>query len=126
MTVRRFAAASLLAATALGLAAPAAAQRVTRIVAFGDSYADPGNFFAFIGGNPVAQVYPTGRFSGGTNYIDSLSQILNVPVDNFAIGGALTSDYNTVTGPGLGFPTDPKSTRLNSSHLRLSRMPSSA
>ena len=106
MTVRRFAAASLLAATALGLAAPAAAQRVTRIVAFGDSYADPGNFFAFIGGNPVAQVYPTGRFSGGTNYIDSLSQILNVPVDNFAIGGALTSNYNTVTGPGLGFPTE--------------------
>ncbi len=105
MTVRRFAAASLLAATALGLAVPAEAQRVTRIVAFGDSYADTGNFFRLIGGNPYAQVYPTGRFSGGTNYIDSLSQLLNVPVDNFAIGGALTSNVNT-NGPPLGFQTE--------------------
>jgi outer membrane lipase/esterase len=106
MINRRILAASLCAASALTAAAPAEAQRVTRIVAFGDSYADPGNFFGFIGGNPVAQVYPTGRFSGGTNYIDSLSQILNVPVDNFAIGGALTNNYNTNTGPGLGFPTE--------------------
>ncbi|MEO5641633.1 MAG: autotransporter domain-containing protein [Sphingomicrobium sp.] len=106
MTSRRFLTATLLAATTLTLAAPAAAQRVTRIVAFGDSYADPGNFFAFIGGNPYAQIYPTGRFSGGTNYIDSLSQILKVPVVNFAIGGALTNDYNTNVGPGLGFPTE--------------------
>jgi outer membrane lipase/esterase len=99
---------SLLAATALvAFASPAAAQRVDRIVAFGDSYADTGNFFAFVGINPVTTgAYPTGRFSGGTNYIDTLSQILNAPVDNFAIGGALTSQFNTNTGPNLGFPTE--------------------
>jgi uncharacterized protein YhjY with autotransporter beta-barrel domain/phospholipase/lecithinase/hemolysin len=99
---------SLLAATALvAFASPAAAQRVDRIVAFGDSYADTGNFFAFVGIDPATTgAYGTGRFSGGTNYIDTLSQILNAPVDNFAIGGALTSQFNTNTGPNLGFPTE--------------------
>ena len=46
MTNHRLAAGALLAATALTFAAPASAQRVDRIVAFGDSYADDGNFFA--------------------------------------------------------------------------------
>jgi phospholipase/lecithinase/hemolysin/uncharacterized protein YhjY with autotransporter beta-barrel domain len=85
-------------------AGPAHAQRVDRIVAFGDSYADDGNLFQILGFNPAPSVYPTGRFSGGTNYVDTLSQILGVPVENFAIGGALTGNVNT-NGPGLpGFP----------------------
>ena len=100
---RAFACASALALAAG--AAPASAQQVDRIVAFGDSYADDGNQFQLIGvANP--SVYSTGRFSGGTNYVDTLSQILGVPVDNFAIGGALTGDTNTVTGPSLGFTTE--------------------
>ena len=107
MINRRILAASLFAASAVTAAAPAEAQRVTRIVAFGDSYADDGNFLQLVGINPLSTIiYPTGRFSGGTNYIDTLGQILNVPLDNFAIGGALTNDYNTNTGPGLGFPTE--------------------
>ena len=45
--------------------------------------------------NPQAlAVYPTGRFSGGSNYIDTLSQILQVPVHNFAIGGAFGGTNN--------------------------------
>ena len=40
----------LLAAVGAGAtAAPAEAQRVTRIVAFGDSYADDGNLFELLG-----------------------------------------------------------------------------
>ena len=106
MNKSRFLAASLLVATAFAVATPAAAQRVTRIVAFGDSYADDGNLFQLIG-QPFPAPFPTGRFSGGTNYIDTLSQLLNVPVDNFAIGGALATNNNTVAGPGvLGFPTE--------------------
>ena len=50
------------ASAALLPAAPAAAQTVTRIVAFGDSYADEGNFFQLTGIS--TPVYPTGRFSG--------------------------------------------------------------
>jgi uncharacterized protein YhjY with autotransporter beta-barrel domain/phospholipase/lecithinase/hemolysin len=108
MTNNRFFAGALLAATALTCATPAAAQRVDRIVAFGDSYADDGNFFQLVGINPVTGtggVYTTGRFSGGSNYIDTLAQLLAVPVDNFAIGGALTDNRNT-NGPALGFVTE--------------------
>jgi phospholipase/lecithinase/hemolysin/uncharacterized protein YhjY with autotransporter beta-barrel domain len=101
---RVFASASLIAFAAI--ATPANAQRVDNIVAFGDSYADTGNLFAILGFNPAPLVYPTGRFSGGTNYIDTLSQILDVPVEDFAIGGANTDNTNT-NGAGLpGFVTE--------------------
>jgi uncharacterized protein YhjY with autotransporter beta-barrel domain/phospholipase/lecithinase/hemolysin len=96
----------LLGASAIALAAlpaPAAAQRVERIVAFGDSYADIGNVFKLTGTS--SNFYPTGRFSGGTNYIDTLSQLLGVQQDNFAIGGALTNNNNTAGVP-LGFVTE--------------------
>jgi len=100
---------ALAGASALALAVaatPASAQRVDNIVAFGDSYADTGNLFRIIGFNPAPLVYPTGRFSGGTNYIDSLSQILDVPVEDFAIGGANTDNTNT-NGAGIpGFITE--------------------
>jgi len=104
MTNRRLIALSLLAASAL-TATPAAAQRVDRIVAFGDSYADDGNLFQIIGG-PLPAPYSTGRFSGGTNYVDTLSSLLDAPVDNFAIGGALTNNTNTNSPLLPGFVTE--------------------
>lgn len=98
MTIRRLLARGFLGATALAsisIAAPAAAQHIDNIVAFGDSYADDGNAFQLGYANPQAlQIYPTGRFSGGTNYIDTLAQIFNVPVSNFAIGGAFGGSNN--------------------------------
>ena len=78
---------------------PASAQSVKRIVAFGDSYADDGNLFQLIG-SPPPPVYANGRFSNGTNFVDTMAQILSVPVDNFAIGGAQTGNTNIV-GPGI-------------------------
>ena len=105
MTSRLFARA-LLGASMIAIAAlptAASAQRVTRIVAFGDSYADTGNLFRLTGTS--SSFYPTGRFSNGTNYIDTLSQLLGVPQDNFAIGGALTNNNNTALVP-LGFQTE--------------------
>ncbi|MFB9267904.1 autotransporter domain-containing protein [Bradyrhizobium erythrophlei] len=69
------------------------------IQAFGDSYADTGNLFRILGvPNPVT--YPTGRFSGGTNFVDTTSQLLGIPQNNFAIGGAKTGFTNTVA-PGI-------------------------
>jgi phospholipase/lecithinase/hemolysin len=100
----RLIALSLLAASALS-ATPAAAQRVDKIVAFGDSYADDGNLFQIIGG-PLPTPYLTGRFSGGTNYVDTLSDLLNAPVENFAIGGALTDNTNTNSPLLPGFVTE--------------------
>src|SRR6185312_11675771 len=84
---------------------PATAQQISRIVAFGDSYADTGNFFRLAGINPVStQIYTTGRFSGGSNYVDTLSNLLQVPQFNFAIGGAHTDNTNQAAGvPGLTF-----------------------
>ena len=99
MLRRRFSR-NLLCATAFGITAasmatPASAQQVERIVAFGDSYTDDGNAFQLGYANPQAlSLYSTGRFSGGSNYIDTLSQFLGVPVENFAIGGAFGGTNN--------------------------------
>ena len=90
---RAFACASLIALVALS--SPASAQQVGRIVAFGDSYADIGNAFALGYANPQAlAVYPTGRFSGGSNYVDTLTSLLQVQQQNFAIGGAFGGSNN--------------------------------
>src|SRR5690349_10333049 len=81
---------------AISLSSPAAAQRVDNIVAFGDSYADDGNAFQLLGIDPVTTIiYPTGRFTGDSNFNDTLSQLLDAPVENFAIGGAGTGNLNT-------------------------------
>ena len=105
-------AASLFSASLIALvavASPAAAQQVDRIVAFGDSYADTGIATTMILGDPTAPaslktlistLYPTGRFSGGTNYVDTLADILNVPVENYAVGGALAGTFPVPFGTG--------------------------
>ena len=100
----RFRAFVLAAVSALSLATPAAGQQIDRIVAFGDSYADDGNFFELTG-IPRPAVYPNGRFSDGTNFVDTMGQILGVPIDNFAIGGAFTGPGNTTFFNINGGPT---------------------
>lgn len=104
---RLLGAAALIGAASIG-STPASAQTVTRIVAFGDSYADTGNLFKLLGIAPPA-VYATGRFSGGTNFVDTMSQSLNVPDDNFAIGGALAGTGNITAPAPLGFQTEVQS-----------------
>lgn len=91
---RRLLATAGLITAAIAFAAPAEAQRVTRIVALGDSYIDDGNVFELTG-TPVPPIYPRGRFSNGTNLVDTLSQILNVPVLNYGVGGAVARAQNT-------------------------------
>jgi phospholipase/lecithinase/hemolysin len=72
-------------------AAPAPTSQFDRIVAFGDSYADDGNIFELFGSAPPA-LYPRGRFSNGTNFVDTMSEILHVPIANFALGGAVSGE----------------------------------
>ncbi len=97
----RVLAGAAIAATAV-CATAVSAQRVDRIVAFGDSYADTGNLFALLGIDPVTTIiYPTGRFTGGTNFVDALGSIYNLTPQDFAIGGAETA---SIPGqPGLDF-----------------------
>ncbi|CCD94907.1 putative esterase/lipase/outer membrane autotransporter [Bradyrhizobium sp. ORS 375] len=90
-----------LSGAVLQLSAPASAQTTyTRIQAFGDSYADTGNLWTFTGGLGKLPLYPTGRFSGGTNFVDTTSALLGIPQLNYAIGGA-TSGTTNVAGPGI-------------------------
>ncbi len=74
--------------------AAATFPKVARIVAFGDSYADDGNVFRMFGARPPA-MYPKGRFSNGTNFIDTMGELLDVPIANFAVGGAVTAGFDT-------------------------------
>lgn len=91
-------AASLLAAF---WAIPAQAQQqFTRNIGFGDSYVDTGTIVANFG---LGAFYPTGRFSGGTNYFDTTSQLLGIPQLNFALGGAATGTTGFANLPNLGF-----------------------
>jgi len=87
---------------------PLLAQPFTGITDFGDSYADtgaaPGGAFRLLGfpcpaGPPTN---PTCRFSQGTNFVDSLQSIYNLPaLTNYAIGGAQTGNTNVIPAPGL-------------------------
>ncbi len=82
------------ASSAFIIPVAAEAQRVNRIVALGDSYIDDGNVFELTG-TPRPAIYPNGRFSNGTNLVDTMSQLLNVPVLNYGIGGAVARAANT-------------------------------
>ncbi len=96
---------ALMTALALSVApfACANAQQFSSIVAFGDSYADIGKIWEIMATTPPLQ-YPTGRFSGGTNYVDTLSSIYGISQDNHALGGAQTGTANEFTGlPGFTY-----------------------
>jgi outer membrane lipase/esterase len=70
---------------------PAAPPRIERIVAFGDSYADNGNIYRLFGAQPPS-MYPRGRFSNGTNFVDTMAALMKVPAVNFALGGAVAGE----------------------------------
>ena len=97
MKLSSVAAALLLASTAATSAI--AGPDFTRVVAFGDSYADSGNVKALLTDDGLgaffdSTTYPTGRFSGGTNFVDTIATLYGVPQANFAIGGAEAGSGN--------------------------------
>ncbi len=116
------ASAAIIAAALAGFAPPAQAQ-FTGITGFGDSYADtgaaPGGAFRLLGQACPAEL-PTCRFTGSTNFVDSLRSIYGLPsLTNYAIGGARTSNSNTLQSQGLteGFPYELQQLALNGTHF---------
>ena len=67
----------------------------SRLIAFGDSLSDNGNFFQATGGAvPQAGNYFQGRFSNGPVAIEHLAQGLGVTLQDYAWGGAQTGWLN--------------------------------
>lgn len=90
--------------------ANASSQPFSRIVVFGDSLSDTGNFHRLTGGALPPAPYDDGRFSNGPLWIEYLAQDLGMeilPGDNYAVAGATTGHLNSNDGvlgrtyPGL-------------------------
>ncbi|NNF51372.1 MAG: SGNH/GDSL hydrolase family protein [Gammaproteobacteria bacterium] len=110
--------ASLLLALGLALSGYAGAQATapfTQIIVFGDSLSDSGNVFSVSGSPPPP--YFGGRFTNGLVWPEVLASTWDVPLTNYAYGGALTGITNSgnpvnptggsgsVYDPGAPFPT---------------------
>ena len=126
--------AAMIAAALAASVLPAQAQ-FTSITGFGDSYADtgtaPGGAFRLLGiPCPNDFPLPTCRFTGSTNFVDSLQSIYGLPgLTNYAIGGARTYNSNTLQGLSEGFPYEVQqlaSTERTSPIPTSSRCPSAA
>ena len=89
-------------------AGAASSQPFTRILVFGDSLSDTGNFYRLTGGLVPPAPYYNGRFSNGPLWIEYLATALGMqvkPGDNYAVAGATTGHANSNDGLlGLRFP----------------------
>jgi outer membrane lipase/esterase len=101
----RCAGGALAISLSIAAASTANAQQFTRNVGFGDSYVDTGTIVNLVGA-PLTSYYPTGRFSGGTNFFDTTSSLLGIPQVNYALGGATTGTTGFNGLPNLGFTTE--------------------
>ena len=90
------------------LAAQADSIPFSRIVVFGDSLSDIGNFYRLTGGALPPPPYENGRFSNGPLWIEYLADDLGMqlfPSDDYAVAGATTSHLNSNDGVlGLNYP----------------------
>lgn len=85
-------------AIAITTVAPKEAQAFsfTQVIAFGDSLSDSGNLYQRTFGTiPLSPPY-AGRFSNGPVWVEYLAQDLQVPLVNYAFGGATSGTYNTI------------------------------
>src|SRR5215831_1356590 len=90
------------------IAAPAASTPFSRIVVFGDSLSDTGNFYSLTGNQLPPSPYSNGRFSNGSLWVEYLADDLGMQVlqeDNYAVAGATTGHLNSNDGVlGLLYP----------------------
>ncbi|KAH7025520.1 GDSL lipase/esterase [Macrophomina phaseolina] len=84
------------------------AASYSAIIAFGDSLSDTGNGSWKISNAtwPANPSYYGGRFSNGLVWIEYVAANLSIPLYNYAVGGATTSNslVQGYTGPGSSIP----------------------
>ncbi len=69
------------------------------LLVFGDSLSDNGNYFALTGGQyPPSPPYYQGRFSNGPVWPEVTADLADVPLKDFAYGGATACEANQVSG----------------------------
>src|SRR5262245_6310055 len=83
------------------LVSAAFARDYTEVIVFGDSLSDPGNLFAVTGGAIPPSPYFEGRFSNGPVWAELLADALDVPMRNYAFGGARTGRTNQWDDPSV-------------------------
>ena len=103
--------AAIVSVVVLGATILPAKAQFTALYGFGDSYADtgaaPGGAFRLAGVTACINNPSSCRFTGGTNFVETLQSIYGLPgLTNYAIGGALTDNSNTLTA-GLGVAVPP-------------------
>ncbi len=120
--------AAIIAAALTAATLPAQAQ-FTSLTGFGDSYADtgaaPGGAFRLLLGIPCPNnsALPTCRWTGSTNFVDTLRSIYGLPgLTNYSIGGARTDNSNTLSGldgppPNYGFPYELQQFATSGTHF---------
>jgi len=72
------------------------ARLFAKVVVFGDSLSDTGNFFKATGRPPSP--YYNGRFADGPLAVEVMADLLGLPLVNFAWGGATTGVGNHLDG----------------------------
>ena len=105
--------AACVVAAVAGFALPASAASYNKVIAFGDSLSDNGNFFALTGGaQPQPGDYFIGRFSNGKVAVELLADGLGVTLKDYAVGGATTTLLNGAVTAADGFPPSLTNTGL--------------
>ena len=81
----------------LAFSAIASADSFSTVLVYGDSLSDNGNLYTAIG-YPPSPPYYNGRFSNGPVAVEQLAAQLNMPLIDYAVGGATTGLGNYVDG----------------------------
>ena len=99
----------LLVLSGSGVLVPTCANAavISRIIAFGDSLSDSGNFHAASGGQPPAPYAQ--RFSNGPVWVEQLGPLLGVPAPAFSLGGGTDYAFGfaRASNTGLATPISP-------------------